>query len=249
MVFFGEYKGIFKNIGFFWVNFFMNKKKLFFCVCNLDVELIKVNDKIGNFILIGLVLVWKLKDIYKVMFEIDVQMMVDSKGIGMVSVSVVGCMNVFEDFVCVQSDVVFCQVVGQYVYDDNEYDMNELILCGGGEEINDQLECQFNECLVMVGMEIVEVRINYLVYVLEIVVVMFCCQQVSVIIIVCEKIVEGVVFMVKMVLDKLVEDGIVELDEEKKVVMVSNLLVVFCVDELVQLVINFGMLNYQCRRW
>lgn len=82
MVFFGEYKGTFKNTGFFWVNPFMNKKKLSLRARNLDVEPIKVNDKIGNPILIGLVLVWKLKDTYKAMFEIDAQTMADSKGTG-----------------------------------------------------------------------------------------------------------------------------------------------------------------------
>lgn len=93
MVFFGEYKGTFKNTGFFWVNPFMNKKKLSLRARNLDVEPIKVNDKIGNPILIGLVLVWKLKDTYKAMFEIDAQTMADSKGTGTASVSVAGRMN------------------------------------------------------------------------------------------------------------------------------------------------------------
>ena len=88
MVFFGKYKGTFKNTGFYWVNPFMNKKKLSLRARNLDVEPIKVNDKIGNPILIGLVLVWKLKDTYKAMFEIDAQTMADSKGTGSASVSV-----------------------------------------------------------------------------------------------------------------------------------------------------------------
>ena len=118
MVFFGEYKGTFKNTGFFWVNPFMNKKKLSLRARNLDVEPIKVNDKIGNPILIGLVLVWKLKDTYKAMFEIDAQTMADSKGTGTASVSVAGRMNAFEDFVRVQSDAALRQVAGQYAYDD-----------------------------------------------------------------------------------------------------------------------------------
>ena len=145
MVFFGEYKGTFKNTGFFWVNPFMNKKKLSLRARNLDVEPIKVNDKIGNPILIGLVLVWKLKDTYKAMFEIDAQTMADSKGTGTASVSVAGRMNAFEDFVRVQSDAALRQVAGQYAYDDNEHDTNELTLRGGGEEINDQLERQLAE--------------------------------------------------------------------------------------------------------
>ena len=244
MVFFGEYKGTFKNTGFFWVNPFMNKKKLSLRARNLDVEPIKVNDKIGNPILIGLVLVWKLKDTYKAMFEIDAQTMADSKGTGTASVSVAGRMNAFEDFVRVQSDAALRQVAGHYAYDDNEHDTNELTLRGGGEEINDQLERQLNERLAMAGMEIVEARINYLAYAPEIAAVMLRRQQASAIIKAREKIVEGAVSMVKMALDKLAEDGIVELDEEKKAAMVSNLLVVLCADEPAQPVINSGTLNH-----
>ena len=244
MVFFGEYKGTFKNTGFFWVNPFMNKKKLSLRARNLDVEPIKVNDKIGNPILIGLVLVWKLKDTYKAMFEIDAQTMADSKGTGTASVSVAGRMNAFEDFVRVQSDAALRQVAGQYAYDDNKHDTNELTLRGGGEEINDQLERQLNERLAMAGMEIVEARINYLAYAPEIAAVMLRRQQASAIITAREKIVEGAVSMVKMALDKLAEDGIVELDEEKKAAMVSNLLVVLCADEPAQPVINSGTLNH-----
>ena len=244
MVFFGEYKGTFKNTGFFWVNPFMNKKKLSLRARNLDVEPIKVNDKIGNPILIGLVLVWKLKDTYKAMFEIDAQTMADSKGTGTASVSVAGRMNAFEDFVRVQSDAALRQVAGQYAYDDNEHDTNELTLRGGGEGFNDQLERQLNERLAMAGMEIVEARINYLAYAPEIAAVMLRRQQASAIITAREKIVEGAVSMVKMALDKLAEDGIVELDEEKKAAMVSNLLVVLCADEPAQPVINSGTLNH-----
>ena len=216
MVFFGEYKGTFKNTGFFWVNPFMNKKKLSLRARNLDVEPIKVNDKIGNPILIGLVLVWKLKDTYKAMFEIDAQTMADSKGTGTASVSVAGRMNAFEDFVRVQSDAALRQVAGR----------------------------QLNERLAMAGMEIVEARINYLAYAPEIAAVMLRRQQASAIITAREKIVEGAVSMVKMALDKLAEDGIVELDEEKKAAMVSNLLVVLCADEPAQPVINSGTLNH-----
>ena len=222
----------------------MNKKKLSLRARNLDVEPIKVNDKIGNPILIGLVLVWKLKDTYKAMFEIDAQTMADSKGTGTASVSVAGRMNAFEDFVRVQSDAALRQVAGQYAYDDNEHDTNELTLRGGGEEINDQLERQLNERLAMAGMEIVEARINYLAYAPEIAAVMLRRQQASAIITAREKIVEGAVSMVKMALDKLAEDGIVELDEGKKAAMVSNLLVVLCADEPAQPVINSGTLNH-----
>lgn len=253
MVFFGKYEGTFKRIGkyegtfkrtgFYWVNPFMNKKKLSLRARNLDVEPIKVNDKIGNPVLIGLVLVWKLKDTYKAMFEIDAQTMAE-KGNGQVSVTVAGRMNAFEAFVRVQSDAALRQVAGEYAYDDNEHDKNELTLRGGGEEINNQLEHQLNERLAMAGMEVVEARINYLAYAPEIAAVMLRRQQASAIITAREKIVEGAVSMVKMALDKLSEEEIVELDEEKKAAMVSNLLVVLCADEPAQPVINSGTLNH-----
>ena len=243
MVFFGKYEGTFKKTGFYWVNPFMNKKKLSLRARNLDVEPIKVNDKIGNPILIGLVLVWKLKDTYKAMFEIDAQTMAE-KGNGQVSVTVAGRMNAFEAFVRVQSDAALRQVAGEYAYDDNEHDKNELTLRGGGEEINNQLEHQLNERLAMAGMEVVEAHINYLAYAPEIAAVMLRRQQASAIITAREKIVEGAVSMVKMALDKLSEEEIVELDEEKKAAMVSNLLVVLCADEPAQPVINSGTLNH-----
>ena len=243
MVFFGKYEGTFKETGFYWVNPFMEKKKLSLRARNLDVEPIKVNDKIGNPILIGLVLVWKLKDTYKAMFEIDAQTMAD-KGNGSLGVTVAGRMNAFEDFVRVQSDAALRQVAGEYAYDDNEMDADELTLRGGGEEINDQLEKRLNERLAMAGMEIVEARINYLAYAPEIAAVMLRRQQASAIITAREKIVEGAVSMVKMALDKLSAEEIVELDEEKKTAMVSNLLVVLCADEPAQPVINSGTLNH-----
>ena len=243
MVFFGKYEGTFKETGFYWVNPFMEKKKLSLRARNLDVEPIKVNDKIGNPILIGLVLVWKLKDTYKAMFEIDAQTMAD-KGNGSLGVTVAGRMNAFEDFVRVQSDAALRQVAGEYAYDDNEMDADELTLRGGGEEINDQLEKRLNERLAMAGMEIVEARINYLAYAPEIAAVMLRRQQASAIITAREKIVEGAVSMVKMALDKLSAEEIVELDEEKKAAMVSNLLVVLCADEPAQPVINSGTLNH-----
>ena len=240
MVFFGKYEGTFKETGFYWVNPFMEKKKLSMRARNLDVEPIKVNDKIGNPILIGLVLVWKLKDTYKAMFEIDAQTMASKAGVA----TVAGRMSAFEAFVRVQSDAALRQVAGEYAYDDNDQNVDELTLRGGGDEINDQLEMRLNERLAMAGMEIVEARINYLAYAPEIAAVMLRRQQASAIITAREKIVEGAVSMVKMALDKLSVEEIVELDEEKKAAMVSNLLVVLCADEPAQPVINSGTLNH-----
>lgn len=244
MVFFGKYKGTFRATGFFWVNPFMSKKKLSLRARNLDVEPIKVNDKIGNPVLIGLVLVWRLKDTYKAMFEIDSQTMAAGNNSGTGGQSVAGRMTAFENFVKVQSDAALRQVAGQYAYDDNEIHVNEMTLRSGGEEINDQLEQKLNERLAMAGMEVVEARINYLAYAPEIAAVMLRRQQASAIITAREKIVEGAVSMVKMALKKLADEEIVVLDEEKKAAMVSNLLVVLCADESVQPIINAGTLNH-----
>ena len=250
MVFFGKYKGTFKETGFFWVNPFLDKKKLSLRARNLDINPIKVNDKIGNPILIGLVLVWKLKDTYKAMFEIDAQTMADSaatpRNANQVSVgnAVASRMNAFENFVKIQSDAALRQVAGQYAYDDNETNTDEMTLRSGGEEINEQLEQKLNERLAMAGMEVVEARINYLAYAPEIAAVMLRRQQASAIISAREKIVEGAVSMVKMALHKLSGEEIVELDEEKKAAMVSNLLVVLCADEAAQPVVNTGTLNH-----
>ena len=238
MVFFGKYKGTFKETGFFWVNPFLNKKKLSLRARNLDVEPI------------GLVLVWKLKDTYKAMFEIDSQTMAASAptagNANQVSLgnAVANRMNAFENFVMIQSDAALRQVAGQYAYDDNEADTEELTLRSGGEEINEQLEQKLNERLAMAGMEVVEARINYLAYAPEIAAVMLRRQQASAIITAREKIVEGAVSMVKMALHKLSEEEIVELDEDKKAAMVSNLLVVLCADEAAQPVVNTGTLNH-----
>lgn len=246
MVFFGNYKGTFKETGYFWVNPFLTKKKLSLRARNLDVEPIKVNDKIGNPILIGLVLVWKLKDTYKAMFEIDSQTMASSgkEAAANVGNAIAGRMNAFENFVKIQSDAALRQVAGQYAYDDNEGTSGELTLRSGGDEINEQLEQKLNERLDMAGMEVVEARINYLAYAPEIAAVMLRRQQASAIIGAREKIVEGAVSMVHMALDKLEKDQIVELDDDKKAAMVSNLLVVLCADEAAQPVLNTGTLNH-----
>ena len=246
MVFFGKYEGTFKDTGFFWVNPFMDKKKLSMRARNLDVEPIKVNDKIGNPILIGLVLVWKLKDSYKAMFEIDSQTMAASDTVkgGTVETGVVSRMKAFENFVKIQSDAALRQVAGQYAYDDNEVENGELTLRSGGAEINEQLVQKLNERLEMAGLEVVEARLNYLAYAPEIAAVMWRRQQASAIISAREKIVEGAVSMVHMALDKLSKEEIVELDDDKKAAMVSNLLVVLCADEAAQPVVNTGTLNH-----
>ena len=240
---FGKYSGTFSETGFYWINPFYGTKKVSLRARNLDAEPIKVNDKTGNPVMIGLVLVWKLKDTYKALFEVDSQTMA-SISQGQASTDVRSIMNALERFVRVQSDAALRQVAGQYAYDDEDNKSNELTLRGGGEEINDQLEQKLNERLALAGIEVVEARINYLAYAPEIAAVMLRRQQASAIITAREKIVEGAVSMVKMALDKLSNEEIVELDDDKKAAMVSNLLVVLCGDDSAQPVVNTGTLNH-----
>ncbi len=218
MIFFGKYKGVLKETGFFWVNPFMTRKKLSMRARNLNVEPIKVNDKVGNPVLIGLVLVWKLRDTYKAMFEIDAQTMASKMGgkDGAVTYTVSKQMDAFENFVAVQSDAALRQVAGQYAYDNNVATGNEITLRSGGEEINNDLLKELNSRLDMAGIEIVEARINYLAYAPEIAAVMLRRQQAEAIISAREKIVEGAVTMVKMALDRIEDESIVELDSDKR---------------------------------
>lgn len=242
MMFFGKYIGSFTRTGYYWVNPFISTKKLSLRARNLDAEPIKVNDKIGNPVMIGLVLVWKIKDTYKALFEIDSQTMAQDPNT--VGNNTKGLMNAMEDFVKTQSDAALRQVAGEYAYDDVDGKNGEKTLRSGGEEINQQLEQKLNERLAIAGIEVVEARINYLAYAPEIAAVMLRRQQASAIISAKEKIVEGAVSMVKMALNKLADDGVVELDEDKKAAMVSNLLVVLCGDEQAQPVVNTGTLNH-----
>lgn len=241
-VFFGNYCGTFSRTGYHWVNTFVQAKQVSMRARNLEIQPIKVNDKIGNPVMIGLVLVWKVKDSYKAFFEIDAQTMAASASGQSVSTNVGHVMQALENFVKVQSDAALRQVAGQYAYD-NDGDTTDLTLRSGGEEINDQLEAKLNERLAMAGIEVVEARLNYLAYAPEIAAVMLRRQQATAIISAREKIVEGAVSMVKMALDRISEDEIVELDEDKKAAMVSNLLVVLCADEAAQPVLNTGTLH------
>ena len=238
---FGKYSGTFTRTGFYWINPFYGTKKVSLRARNLDAEPIKVNDKVGNPVMIGLVMVWRLKDTYKALFEVDSQTMASTDGT--LSGNTKGLMHALENFVSVQSYAALRQVAGQYAYDDNDEDTKELTLRSGGDEINEQLESKLNERLSLAGIEVVEARINYLAYAPEIAAVMLRRQQASAIITAREKIVEGAVSMVKMALDKLSSEEIVELDDDKKASMVSNLLVVLCADEQAQPVVNTGTLN------
>lgn len=240
MMFFGKYHGTFRRVGYTWVNPFYSAKKLSLRARNIDAQPIKVNDKQGNPVMIGLVLVWKLRDTYKAMFEIDSQTMASNPA--SVGVNVSSIMRAFENFVKTQSDAALRQVAGLYAYDNTD-NKDELTLRSGGDEINVQLKEKLDERLNMAGIEIVEARINYLAYAPEIAAVMLRRQQADAIIAAREKIVEGAVSMVSMALQRLADDHVVELDEDKKAAMVSNLMVVLCGDDAAQPVVNTGTLN------
>ena len=236
---FGKYSGTITQTGFYWINPFYSSKKLSLRARNLDAEPIKVNDKTGNPVMIGLVLVWKLKDTYKALFEVDSQTMASNPN--SVGNNTKFLMNALENFVRVQADAALRQVAGQYAYD-NEENEKDITLRDGSDEVNKELETRIDERLAMAGIEVVEARINYLAYAPEIAAVMLRRQQATAIIAAREKIVEGAVSMVKMALDKLKDEGVVELDEERKAAMVSNLLVVLCGEDNAQPIVNTGSL-------
>lgn len=232
MTFFGKYKGTCRKVGFYWTNPFVSRRKLSLRLRNMDIEPIKVNDKIGNPVLIGMVLVWRIKDTYRAVFDID------SASLGATGSAVSSA--ALERFVRIQSDAALREVAGHYAYDQSSSDSDELTLRDGGAEINELLERKINDRLEMAGMEVLEARLNYLAYAPEIAAVMLRRQQASAIISAREKIVDGAVSMVDMALKRLEADGVVGLDVNHKAALVSNLLVVLCADESAQPVVNAG---------
>jgi len=221
MVLFGAYSGTIRQNGFFWVNPFYTRRKISLRARNFDSEPIKVNDKIGNPIKIGFVLVWRVADTFKAAFEVDD----------------------YQHFVLVQSDAALRKLAGLYPYDNFEDHEAVIALRSGGEEINDELEKEIKERLVIAGIEVIEARINYIAYAEEIANAMLRRQQASAVVSARYKIVEGAVSMVQMALDQLSDKNIVELDEEKKAAMVSNLMVVLCGDKDATPVLNAGTLH------
>lgn len=209
MILFGAYKGTIKTNGFYWVNPFFVRKKISLRARNFDSETIKVNDKLGNPIMIGLVLVWKVDDTFKAAFGVDE----------------------FEHFVVVQSEAALRKLAGMYPYDNIEDEKAKLTLRESTEEVNDQLEAEIKERLDIAGIQVIEARINHIAYAQEIAQAMLKRQQATAIVAARYKIVEGAVSMVEMALDELSKKKIVELDEERKATMVSNLMVVLCGDK------------------
>jgi len=221
LVLFGAYKGTIKTNGFFWVNPFLVRKKISLRARNFDSETIKVNDRIGNPIKIGCVLVWKVEDTYKAAFEVDD----------------------YVHFVFVQSETALRKLAGIYPYDNFEDHDAQITLRGGGQEVNDELEKEIRERLEIAGIKVIEARINFIAYSEEIAGAMLRRQQATAVVAARFKIVEGAVSMVQMALDQLSEKEIVEFDEEKKAAMISNLMVVLCGDKDASPVINTGTLH------
>jgi regulator of protease activity HflC (stomatin/prohibitin superfamily) len=221
LVLFGEYKGSVKNNGFYWVNPFFSKKFLSLRARNFDSDKIKVNDKVGNPIQIGVILVWQVMDTFKAAFEVD---------------------N-YEAFVKLQTDSAVRRLAGLYAYDNFDADA-EVTLRSGHDEVNHALEENLRNRLEMAGIRVIEARIGHLAYAPEIAGAMLRRQQATAVVSARFKIVEGAVSMVQMALDHLSEKQIVELDEERKAAMVSNLMVVLCSDKDVSPVINAGTLNH-----
>jgi regulator of protease activity HflC (stomatin/prohibitin superfamily) len=220
LVLFGEYRGTIRRNGFFWVIPFYVRKKVSLRARNFNSETIKVNDKIGNPIMIGLVLVWRVEDTYKALFSVDE----------------------FEHFVVVQSEAALRKLAGLYPYDNFEDHDAVITLRAGGEEVNQELEKEIVERLSIAGIDVIEARINYIAYSSEIASAMLRRQQATAIVSARFKIVEGAVSMVEMALDQLSSKEIVHLDEEKKASMVSNLMVVLCGDKDATPVVNTGTL-------
>lgn len=222
---FGAYKGTIRDNGFFWVNPFFKRQKISLRARNLDTPPIKVNDNIGNPIKIGAVVVWKVKETHKAAFDVDD----------------------YQNFVNIQSEAAIRKLAGAYPYDDLEDEhngvTNHLTLRSGGVEIDERLEEALTRRLEIAGIEVIEARISYLAYSEEIVSAMLQRQQATAIIAARKKIVEGAVLMVDDALVQLSEREIVELDQDKKAAMVSNLLVVLCSDKAANPIINAGTLH------
>jgi regulator of protease activity HflC (stomatin/prohibitin superfamily) len=220
LVLFGAYKGTVKKNGFYWVNPLFTKKPISLRARNFDSEKIKVNDKVGNPIQIGVILVWQVRNTFQAAFEVD---------------------N-YENFVKVQSDSAVRKLAGQFAYDNFDED-SEITLRSGHEDVNHMLEENLRGRLDMAGIHVIEARIGYLAYAPEIASAMLRRQQATAVVSARFKIVEGAVSMVQMALEHLAKQNIIELDEERKAAMVSNLMVVLCADKDVSPVINAGTLH------
>lgn len=222
LLLFGKYEGTVKANGFYWVIPFMTKKKISLRVRNFENKPVKVNDKIGNPVLIGTIVVWQVENTFKATFDVDD----------------------YENFVHLQSDAAIRKMAGLYPYDNFEAEEAEVTLRSGVEDVNHSLEKEISERLHHAGIKVIEARISHLAYSSEIASAMLQRQQATAIVAARQKIVEGAVGMVEMALADLKLKDIIEFDDEKKAVMVSNLMVVLCSDKSASPVLNVGTLNH-----
>ncbi len=224
LLLFGKYIGTVKENGFFWANPFYTRKRISLRASNFDSERVKVNDKLGNPIMISTILVWKVENTYKAAFDVD---------------------N-YENFVRVQSDAAVRKLASLYPYDNFEDDgqEEEITLRASVNEVSEALEKELSERLSMAGIKVLEARIGYLAYAQEIANAMLKRQQATAIVAARHKIVEGAVSMVEMALEELSKKEIVDLDEERKAAMVSNLMVILCSDKDATPIVNTGTLNH-----
>lgn len=222
LLLFGAYKGTVKANGFFWVNPFMTKKKISLRVRNFENKPVKVNDKIGNPVMIGTIVVWQVEDTFKASFDVED----------------------YENFVHLQADAAVRKMAGIYPYDDFETETQEITLRSGVEEVNQSLEDEISDRLQHAGIKVLEARISHLAYASEIASAMLQRQQATAIVAARRKIVDGAVGMVEMALEDLKLKDIIDFDEEKKATMVSNLMVVLCSDRSPSPVLNVGTLHH-----
>ena len=221
LILFGEYKGTIKVNGFFWVNPFYIRRKISLRARNLNREAIKVNDKLGNPIMIGVVLGWTVEDTFKAVFDVDD----------------------YAHFVDIQSESATRRLAGHYPYDNFDDEQKEMTLRSGGDEVNHKLELELSERLQLAGIKVLEARISHLAYSSEIAGAMLRRQQATAVVAARMKIVEGAVSMVELALDQLSKKQIIDLDEDKKASMVSNLMVVLCSDKDTTPIVNTGTLH------
>ena len=221
---FGKYIGTIKKNGLYWANPFYTKRKISLRASNFDSERLKVNDKLGNPVMISTILVWRVTDTYKAAFDVD---------------------N-YENFVRVQTDAAVRKLASMYPYDNfaDEGHEEDITLRSSVNEVSETLEKELEERLAIAGIEVLEARIGYLAYAQEIANAMLKRQQATAIVAARHKIVEGAVSMVEMALEELNKKDIVELDEERKAAMVSNLMVILCGDKDASPVLNTGTLNH-----
>ncbi len=221
-VLFGSYGGSIKKSGLFWVNPFYAQSVISLRARNFESDKIKVNDKMGNPILISVILVWVVKDTFKVSFEVDS----------------------YESFIKIQTDSAVRKLAGSYPYDHFEEEGASVTLSTNFNDVNKSLETEISERLEIAGINVIEARIGYLAYAPEIAQAMLRRQQAAAVVSARYKIVAGAVGMVESALQLLSDKEIIILDDERKAAMVSNLMVVLCGDKDTQPVLNAGTLNH-----